>query len=167
MKILIISHQHQVGKSTVAEMICQVNGMTYSDSSIAALDIFLFDVLASKYGLKYKTKLDAYNDRVNHREKWYNEIREYNKEDKTRLAKDILSRYDIYVGMRDRQEVEECINQGVFDMIIAVIDPQKIKEPIASNTVDVYKYADIIINNNGSIGELHNKVKNMLHIGIY
>jgi hypothetical protein len=45
-------------------------------------------------------------------------ICEYNLNDKAKLAKGILEITDCYVGMRDRNEISECINQGLFDLIV-------------------------------------------------
>jgi hypothetical protein len=52
-----------------------------------------------------------FEDRVNHRSEWYDMICEYNLNDKAKLAKGILEITDCYVGMRDRNEISECINQ--------------------------------------------------------
>ena len=116
-KLLIIGNMRH-GKDTLAELLNEEFGYTFESSSQSAANIFLYDELKDKYG--YKTPEECFEDRVNHRQEWYEAICEYNKDDKARLAKGILERSDCYVGMRDRDEIEECLKQGIFDLVIWV-----------------------------------------------
>ena len=118
LKILIIGHARS-GKDTVAEMIQENFGLNFKGSSVMAAEIFIFDELSKKYG--YKTFEECFEDRVNHRAEWHDLICGYNKDDKSRLAKDIMKDNDMYVGMRDTKEAEKCIEDGVFDVIIGVL----------------------------------------------
>jgi len=161
MKILIIGSARH-GKDTVAEIIAKETGTKMLSSSVAALDIFLFDVLREKYGLKYESKEEAYKDRVNHREKWYNEIVKYNKDDKVRLTKAILKLADIYVGLRSEEEIEKAKEDKIFDTIIGVYNCRLPIEPKESNSIDILKHADFIVTNNGTVDELEAKIKNSL-----
>lgn len=159
MKILLLGHMKH-GKDTIAEMIHQMFGLNYISSSQAAADLFIFNELKNKYG--YKTPEECFEDRVNHRKEWFDLIEEYNSEDKARLAKEILSICDIYVGMRSQKEIEECWRQGVFDFVIGVYDPRKVHEPEESFQIDLFQEADIIIPNGGSLGELEFKVYKLI-----
>jgi len=143
-KLLIIGHKRH-GKDTVAALFNEYFNLTFQSSSYKAAEIFIFDELREKYG--YKNFVECFEDRVNHREEWYNLICDYNKFDKARLAKDILRYSNIYVGMRDYVEIAECKAQNLFDIIIGVIDPDKELEDSSSFNIDVYKEADIIIIN--------------------
>lgn len=160
-KILILGDARH-GKDTMAEMIFSKSGLKFASSSETALDVFLRDVLEEKYGLVYKTREDAYNDRVNHRDKWYNEICLYNSVDKLRLVKDILKIADIYVGLRSGLEVESAIKESSFDHIIGIYDYRKDRESSDSNTADVLKYSDFVILNNYGLKELEEKVINIV-----
>lgn len=164
-KILIIGDARH-GKDTVAEIICKNSDFRSLSSSIAALDIFLFDVLNGKYELKYNSKQDAFKDRVNHRDIWYSEICEYNRHDSTRLVKDILKKASIYIGLRNSVEIDSAIKENLFDYIIGVYDYRKKRESLNSNTANVFKYSDLIINNNGTLEDLEYKVKLALN-GLY
>lgn len=145
MKLLIIGHARS-GKDTCAEILSQRTGMTFQSSSMAAAKIFLFDALKEKYG--YKTFEECFEDRVNRRVEWHDLITEYNKDDKARLAKDILKNSDCYVGMRSGAEITECLNQGLFDLIIWIDAPKRVpEESLASFQIDK-SYADIVIDNN-------------------
>lgn len=159
MKLLIIGHCRH-GKDTVAQMITDMFGLTFISSSEAAADLFIFDALKEKYG--YKTVEECFKDRVNHRKEWYDLITEFNSSDKARLAKGILKHSDMYVGMRDHEEIQECIRQGLFDYIIGVYDPRKPHEPKESFNIDLFEEADLIIPNASSLGILESKVHNVI-----
>jgi hypothetical protein len=107
----------------------------------------------------YVTRDQAFKDRVNFRKLWHDEICEYNKDDKARLAKAIMVRNDVYVGMRSNVEIEECIHQGVFDLIIGVYDPRKPLEPKDSFDIDIFKESNIIIPNAGTLEDLEDNVR--------
>lgn len=154
-KFLIIGHMRH-GKDTVADMLKEILGLTFESSSVAASRIFLFDVLKDQYG--YKTPEECFKDRVNHRQEWHDLICEFNKNDKALLAKAILAKSDIYVGMRSNEEIIECKSQGVFDLVIGVFDPRKPLENPTSFDVDLWKECDLIIPNAGTLEDLERKV---------
>lgn len=158
MRILIIGHA-QHGKDTSAEIIKELYGYTFESSSMAAARIFLFDALKNKYG--YATFEDCYNDRVNRRAEWHDLICEYNQDDKARLAKGILETADIYVGMRSNAEVDECIRQRLFDLVIGIYDPRKPEEPKSSFSINLWEKADIVVPNAAGIFELISKIKKL------
>ena len=160
-KLLILGHARH-GKDTVADMITEITEYTSISSSRRLLDVFLFDTLRDKYGLSYENSEEAYEDRINHREIWYNEISNFNKDDPSRLAKLIMEDYDIYIGLRSAREVEKCIEEEVFDLIIGVYDYRKPHEDIKSNDADVFKYSDYVILNKGSLEDLYLQVLNCL-----
>ncbi len=153
-KLLVIGSARH-GKDTFAEILSQEFGMTFESSSQAASDIFLYESLKEKY--KYKNPEECFEDRMNHRQEWYGLICEYNKEDKARLAKGILERTDCYVGMRDCVEIEECLKQGLFDIIIWVDASERLPMEDASSFNIDKSCAHIIIENNGTLEELEEK----------
>jgi len=157
-KLLIIGNgQH--GKDTVAEIFRDEFGMTFKSSSFAASEIFLYDALKDKYG--YDTPEECFNDRAMHRAEWYRRICDYNKDDKARLAKSILEEADCYVGMRDIHEINACLEQGIFDLVIWVDAAGRLPlEGADSFNIDK-SCADIIIENKGTLEELIVKVKRL------
>jgi hypothetical protein len=155
-KLLIISHKRW-GKDTFAELLEKHYSLKFKSSSLEASNIFIYDELKGKYG--YKTPEECFEDRMNHRAEWYNMICEYNKYDRARLAKSILENSDCYVGMRDRDEINECIKQNLFDLIIWVDSSKRLPpESPDSFNIDI-SCADIIIDNNGTLSDLEEKVK--------
>ena len=144
------------GKDSLAEILNEEFGYTFESSSQSAANIFLYDLLKDKYG--YTTPEECFEDRVNHRQEWYEAICEYNEEDKARLAKGILERSDCYVGMRDRAEIDECMKQGVFDLIVWVDASDRLPMEDASSFNIDKTCADIIVENNGTYEQFREKV---------
>lgn len=154
-KFLIVGNARH-GKDTFAELLRDEFGLKFKSSSQAAADIFIFDELKIKYG--YSTSEECFEDRVNHRAEWYDLICAYNKNDKATLAKGILENADCYVGMRDREEIEECMKQGLFDLIIWVDASERLPlEDSDSFNIDK-SCADVIVENNGTFEEFKIKV---------
>jgi hypothetical protein len=153
-KLLIIGNMRH-GKDSLAEILNEEFGYTFESSSQSAANIFLYDLLKEKYG--YKTPEECFEDRVNHREEWYLSICDYNKDDKARLAKGILERSDCYVGMRDRDEIEECLKQRIFDLVIWVDASDRLPNEDASSFNIDKTCADVIIENNGTYEQFKEK----------
>lgn len=157
-KILIIGHKRHA-KDTMAEILEEDFNIKYISSSQAASNIFIYDKLKDKYG--YKTSEECFEDRINHRPEWYQLICEYNKDDKARLAKEILKDSQCYVGMRDRGEIEECINQGLFDLVIWIDASERLPLEDASSFNIDKSCADIIVDNNGTEAQFRQRVKRL------
>lgn len=160
-KLLILGHKRH-GKDTCAELLRDFIGVTFSSSSEKAVEIFIFDALKQKYG--YTTPMECFLDRINHRAEWYDLICEYNKDDKAKLAKEILLESDCYVGMRSGEEIKECVSQGLFDLIIWIDASERLPlEP--SDSFDIDKsYADVIIDNNGTEEEFYSRVRRFANL---
>lgn len=157
-KILILGHARH-GKDTLGEILQKNNGITATSSSEAANKIFIYNKIKERFG--YNSLQECFEDRLNHRDLWYNMICDYNKEDKARLAKNILFEYDCYVGMRDLDELKACIDNDLFDIIIWVDASERMTlEPFSSFNI-TKDYADIIIENNETEEEFINKSKRL------
>lgn len=157
-KLLIIGNCRH-GKDSLAELLNEYYGLKFMSSSQAAANIFIYDNLKVKYN--YENSVECFEDRVNHRAEWYDMICEYNSVDKARLAKGILEQSDCYVGMRDRGEIDECVAQGLFDLIIWVDASERL--PLESpDSFNIDKScAHIIVENNGTLEEFKNNVKHL------
>lgn len=149
-KILILGND-RVGKDTLAGVWADHYGMLWRSSSMAALDIFMYDILQMVFGNKYRDKMEAFEDRVNHRQLWYQLISSYNYKDPTKLARKILQTADAYVGMRDPIEIQESIRQNLFDHIV-LIDASERVEP---NSLYSFEWVEptMTIYNNGTLEE--------------
>lgn len=161
MKLLIIGHARH-GKDTCAEILRDEIGMTFTSSSMKAAEIFIYDELKDKYG--YESFEECFEDRVNHRAEWHDLIIEYNRTDKARLAKDILSESDCYVGMRSGEEIDECVSQGIFDLVIWIDASDRLPlEPKDSFNINK-SFADVIIDNNSTEEIFYKRVKRLSKI---
>jgi hypothetical protein len=153
--ILIIGHARH-GKDTLAELLHKLYRLTFESSSVAAARIFLYDALKDQYG--YGSLHECFIDRVNRRQQWHDLICAYNEPDKARLAKQIIATNNIYVGMRSDQEIDACMKQGLFDLVIGVYDPRKPHEPFESFKINLWEKADFIIPNAGSIEAMEKRI---------
>jgi hypothetical protein len=150
-KILIIGNARH-GKDTLAELFNKHFGMTFKSSSHAANELFIFDKLKEEHG--YKTLEQCFEDRVNHREKWYEMVRDYNNTDKSRLSKEIISMVDCYVGMRDHEEF--IASKDLFDLIIYVdAEGREKKEKLSFNIPK--EDADFVISNKTTLSDFETK----------
>jgi dephospho-CoA kinase len=153
-KLLIIGPARW-GKDTLAEILHEKFGLSFISSSQACADIFIYDKLKEKYG--YNTPEECFEDRVNHRKEWYELICDYNKDDKAKLAKEILKYNNTYVGMRDSSEIKECLKQGLFDLVIWVDASKRLPEEPSTSFNISKSDADIIIENNDTFEEFKEK----------
>ena len=155
MKILILGTARH-GKDTLAELFNEYYGMTFKSSSEMANELFIYDELKPKYG--YNSIEECFEDRVNHRQEWYEAICEYNKDDKAKLAKEIMKNSSMYIGMRDRTEIDECLRQNIFDLIVWIDSSERLpEEDISSFNIDK-SCADVIIDNNSDLETFRKKV---------
>jgi len=154
MKKILILGCGRSGKDTLAELLQKYYGFSYKSSSEISNELFIFDKIKDKFG--YKSLEECFNDRFNHRDIWYDMICEYNKYDKSRLSKEILKKYDCYVGMRDLDEFEA--SKHLFDVIIYVDANKRVKEVEDTNKIDI-DLAHFIMTNNKTLEDFETKVK--------
>lgn len=152
MRYVIFGHQRH-GKDTVCEYLSERFGLTYTASSWYACQVFLFSQLRDKYG--YANPQECFDDRGNHRAEWYEAIRDYNAGDRTRMGREILDFHAIYCGIRDREEFEALRDAKLFNLAIWV-DASDRKPPEDSSSMNLTRAdADIIVDNNGTLDDLH------------
>lgn len=157
MKILLLGHA-QHGKDTTAEYMRDIFSLSFTSSSLFMCERIVFPVLAPLYG--YKTVQECYEDRKaeEKRKQWYDLIRAYNAKDRSRLAKELTAEMDMYVGMRDNDELQACKKEKVFDVIVGVYNPDKPLEPKTSMTIDIFRESEILLLNNSTKEALANRV---------
>lgn len=152
MKLLVIGKARH-GKDTFAEILAENFEFSFSSSSMAAAKIFLFDVLKQKYG--YKTLQECYDDRLNKRDEWFDLITAYNIPDRNRLTREILKEHTCYAGMRNLEEFKH--SKDLFDLVVYVDATERVGSEDSSMQIDK-KYADIVIENNGTLEEFEHKI---------
>jgi len=148
---LVIGHARH-GKDTVSEILCKNLNLTFVSSSLILAEEVIYPKLKDLYG--YKSVEECFNDRSNHRKEWFTLLKEYNTPDKARLGRLILSKHDLYCGLRNIEEFYALKEINAFNYIIWVdASERKPLEPITSMTI-TKEHADIIIDNNKTLLDL-------------
>jgi hypothetical protein len=155
MKLLVIGHGRH-GKDTVCEILHKKYNLSFESSSRFCSKHFIFDLLKDKY--KYIDETDCYNDRYNHRTEWYNAIRNYNQDDDSRLGREILKIYDIYSGLRNKDEFFALKKMKVFDYSIWVDRSNYLPLESRDSMNLEQSMADYKIDNNGNLDDLNSNI---------
>lgn len=111
--ILIVGHGRH-GKDTLAEMITKELGHKFRGSSQVAASEVIYPLMRNFYD----SPEDAFEKRHQNRQLWASLIRDFNRDDKSRLAKLVCEGGYGYTGLRELEEVKKCIEMGVFTHVI-------------------------------------------------
>ena len=142
------------GKDTFCERL-QESGFKFCSSSWAACEAVIWPAWGIKF---YANPLDCFNDRHNHRAVWFELIKAFNKNDKTRLARHIYKDHQVYCGIRSNEEFNAVKASKLFDVSIW-IDASKRLPPESKDSCTVTPdMCDIVITNNGTIDEFLIKI---------
>lgn len=159
LKILVIGHgQH--GKDEFAKRLAERIGMKFQSSSMFACERVVFPWFENFIPGYYDNDSVCYYDRRNWRSLWYYLICEYNKEDKTRLAREIMAENDAYVGMRAADELEACINDQLFTHIFWVDAGDRVeREHKTSISVEFNPDTMFLVDNSGDLELLQEEIE--------
>lgn len=160
MKKILVLGQGRHGKDTVAEILRDRYKIDFMSSSQAAAEV-LKPVLDLVNGVK--SEEEHFNDRHNYRELWMRLISLYNSADKTALARHIISKTDVYVGMRSHLEYSACISKGMFDIILYVDASKRVeyRDPTSEVVFDPLRM--YLVDNNGSMEDLARTVDDLYY----
>lgn len=150
-KLLVIGHARH-GKDTVSELINKRYGLTFQSSSYFCAEEFIFDELKYKYN--YSSVQECYDDRHSHRDEWYNLIRWFNRNDDAALGKRIFEKYDVYCGLRDKDECQAIVQAGVVDAVVWVDRSRYLPLESQYSMTLTPAFADYVIDNNGTLEDL-------------
>jgi hypothetical protein len=154
---IIIAGEGEVGKDAVAQSIQKQLGVSHQSSSFAVKDK-VFE--SSKYlQFKYQSPMEAWENRRLDRKEWYLRICEITAIDKSAVARMIFEESDIYVGMRNHQELKATVACGLCDLSVWIrSDIWGSGESEESNTITP-EMCDIEFSNNcKTLEELDAKV---------
>lgn len=140
------------GKDTVADILKDTLGLRIESSSHVAMRAFIYDALKDKYG--YTSLEECYADRVNHRAEWFDMIKAYNNPDLTALTRLIFKTNDVYVGIRNVEELTASVQAGLVYATIWVDASKRLPREDSSSITVSERDADIIIDNNGNYDQL-------------
>ena len=155
-KVMILGYGRH-GKDTVGEILGDF-GYNITSSSFYAANKFIYTSLKDVCG--YSSVQECFDDRHNKRTLWYELIKAYNKETPSRLAHEMLKDgFDVYVGLRDDVELQDVKDKGLYDLIVWVDATERLGFTESSDSCKVTaEMCDVVITNNGTLGELRNKV---------
>jgi predicted HAD superfamily Cof-like phosphohydrolase len=158
-RIILLGHGRH-GKDTVAEILRDDYGLKFQASSVFCAERVMmpyFNGLQSHIG--YASVEDCFDDRHNHRATWFDQIEAFNYPDRTRLARELFKKNDIYVGMRSAKELQACKIGRVADLIIWVDASDRMPPEDASSCTVQPWMADYILDNNGSLEDLKTNIR--------
>lgn len=152
LKLFVVGHGEH-GKDTFCEVLQDYFNVKFKSSSMHACEKIIYPLLKDKYS----SIQECYDDRRNHRVFWADAITEYNEKDKSRLSREIFSEYDIYCGIRKKEELD--VSRNLADLVIWVdgYDRTNYLETEGSMTISKSD-ADIVLYNNESKQSFINKV---------
>ena len=187
-KFLILGHARH-GKDTVAEILRDEYGFTFTSSSLfcaekviwdavhnqqAAIDRHiaagspgmsggqLIEELGMMAGREYPSYAECFADRGNFRAAWFSLIAAYLYPEMERLGREIFAENDIYVGIRNKRELNAVLNAGLADVTVWVDASERVDQgSMASCTVEPWM-AMFTIDNNGSAEDLHRNVHQLM-----
>ena len=148
------------GKDTVGDILKKEYGLDFESSSMFCAEHVCRPWL-ERLGVFYNTLEECYEDRKNCRMEWYEAIRDYNKGDESKLSAAIFAKHDAYIGIRSR--VEFLASKHLSDLSIWVDASERVQ--VKDPTIKILpKDCDIIIDNNGSVEQLHEKVSRLFDL---
>jgi thymidylate synthase (FAD) len=145
-RLLIIGHGKH-GKDTVAQMIADKMGLTFSSSS----DFVGRKAIWPMWGQERYDSYEAmFEDRVNFRSTWGDLIEAYNTPDASRTGSEMIAEgNDMYVGMRRVREWKACMENKVFDHVIWVDACERLPLEGTKSMEMKREHADLFVDNNG------------------
>lgn len=149
LKLCVVGHRRH-GKDSVCEILDRMFGLSFMSSSYYCCQKFIFDETKDLYG--YKTVDECFNDRHDKRADWFKRIRNYIKDDETRLAREILDTHNVYCGMRNGAEL--AATRKMFDAIVWVDACKRLPEEYSDSMTIVEHDTHCTIDNNGHEQEL-------------
>lgn len=157
-KVVIIGYARH-GKDEVGRLLCQHYPQLRvpNTSYVAAVEI----VYPALHG-EYACVAECYNDRHNRRADWFRLIGDYNAQDPARFAKMILRDHgDVYIGLRSQVSLAQV--RPLVSLVVWVDASRRLKtkESESSCTVTA-EMADIVVDNNGSLAELEERVLDLI-----
>ena len=155
-KVLVIGHEGH-GKKSVARFLEKEIGLSWQESFLVACEKAVYPVLREEIG--YDSLQACYEDRGNHQGRWRELLRAYNNP-VTRLAYESTAEVDVHVGMSSRQEFDACMEAGLFDVVIGVVDEDRVPfEPASSFELDLFWDSNLLVGNNENEETLHKTLR--------
>lgn len=167
---LLIIGEAGHGKDELMGYLASQYGYEGWSSSFFAAHAFMRERMLERTGINYGTVLDCYNDRRSpeHRQIWFEEIEDYNADDLTRMATEMLAQRPVYNGMRSDKEFYGCKAANLFDFVLYLDATERLKAEgkyVPDKTLKIPKSeADAVMYNNGSLDDLALKADHLMKL---
>lgn len=158
-KLIVIGYGRH-GKDTVCEILQDEYGYKFMSSSEFCAEKVAYPALKDVYN--YSSVSECYSDRHNHRKEWFDLIAGYNIDDPAKLGTELFSEYDIYCGLRRKEELIALSENKACDYIIWVDASKRLPPENAESCTVTSEMADFIIDNNGDLENLKENLENVL-----
>jgi len=151
MKLLIIGHGRH-GKDTVCDLMTEMYGLRCTSVSKA-----MSEEVYQHAGrdMDYDDSASFYADRHNHRQLWYETIRDITWNQPEVVGVSALNGgYDVLNGVRSRVEFDAIKATGLYDYVVWVDASSRLPD-VVDGTMELTKEdADYVIDNNGTLLKL-------------
>jgi len=161
LNLMVIGHGRH-GKDTVSALIADQFDLTWGASSFLLSERVVYPVLKDRYG--YRSVAECFDDRSNHRAEWFDTIAAYNAGDPARFTRELYDVYDIYCGLRNRDEFVAARKEGLIDLTIWVDASERMPPEDSASCTVTKADADIVIDNNGTEAELERRLINLARV---
>jgi len=156
-KLLVIGYARH-GKDSVCEFLRDEYNYSFVSSSHYCAEHVVIPYLRT-IGITYDSIEECYEDRVNHRDKWFNCIADFSREKPGEITRGIMETNDIYCGMRNRIDYNKAIEDGVFDLILWVDASDRHPPEDPSSNSLTPEDADFVLDNNGDVDGLEINIR--------
>jgi len=160
-KLIVIGYGRH-GKDTVCDILQDDYGYKFISSSRFCAEKVVYPALKDKYN--YITVDQCYDDRHNHRKEWFDLIAGYNTDDPATLGIELFSEFDIYCGLRRKEELIALKENKVCDYIIWVDASKRLPPENKESCTVTREMADFIIDNNGDFLNLLRNTRKVVEI---
>ncbi len=141
----------RAGKDTSAKIFCEHVGGSYTGSASDAVA----PIICHSIGV---SKEIAFAHRHEHRQYWFEWCNEFRRNDPSKIARMMLSKSDVVVGMRSKIELLAAKKEGVVSLAIWVENPRAERD----FTVEFSRSdCDIVLDNESSKEVLATRVVNL------
>jgi len=149
---LLVGGYSGSGKATFCEILADL-GLTFTNTTSMICDALFREGLTEEHLFPTKDR---------NRIEIYNAVSQFNLNDPTKMAREILNFNDVYCGMRNKETLYACYNENIFDLTIWIENPRVSRE-VGSCTVNAEDF-DIIIYNGGSRFDLIRRAERLIQL---
>lgn len=182
LNLMIVGYARH-GKDTVAELLRDDYGFHFVSSSYFMAERVILPKMLEAWDRwedpergrnvaqpawpRYADLDECYEDRVNHRQFWFDTIAEANEEDPAYLSTEIFKEHDLYVGNRNPREFHASKCKGLWDFAVWVDRSEHCPpEPPTSNRIEPWM-CDYILDNNGTLEHTRRNLSRLMETMVH